>query len=117
MFARVDKLLIPVVALAMAVTVGFLLGRNNARSEVAWLKDEVNRYANEAIIQSAEQLERQKRLAELSETIGAYEFELANGTAVACAADPAYTSRLRQILQTPGAAPAVGGPEGISSFP
>lgn len=106
--ARIEKLVMFGIALAVAVALGFFIGRNNARSEVAWLKDEVARYASEAILSSAQQAERAKQVIKLAEQVSGYELELANGVASHCVADPAYDVRLRKILET-GRQPASGG--------
>ncbi len=94
------RIAISVAVVLLAAAGGFWVGRSDNAARVAWLQDELDRYAIDAEISSREQLARSRQVADLSRTVAEYEAELANDPSGACPSDPAYNRRLRQILET-----------------
>jgi len=94
------RIVIALCVVVMAAGGGFWAGRSNNAAKVAWLQNEVERYAENFQKQSIMQSARTREISKLSDEIAAYQLELANGDAVVCVADPVYDGRLRSILET-----------------
>jgi DNA repair exonuclease SbcCD ATPase subunit len=103
-----DRALMLAVALLIGAGGGFLFGRSNNAAKVAWLEDELQRYSEEAQRASEEQLQRQKEAARLAEQVAQYEADVRSGATTSCPADPAYTDRLRRVLETGRQSPSGG---------
>lgn len=96
----IARIVVPVLIVALAFGGGFMFGRSNNAAKVKWLEDEIEKQRDIAVIMSAAQLKRRNEIIELQNQVSEYEIEIENGTTRACASDPVYDQRLRNILKT-----------------